>query len=196
MPGVEGEVAVLEAFRRSGALRHGHFELRSGLHSDWYFQCALLMQYPDRLEELCRKLAAKLGRVARDTGGPDVVVSPAIGGIILGYEMARALGCRAVFLEKEDGRLVLRRNFEICRGERALIAEDVVTRGGRVQQTIHEVKARGAEVTAIAVLVDRREGVELPYEVVSLLRARPRVWTPQECPLCRRGVPLEHPGSR
>jgi len=186
----------LELLEKYGAVRSGHFELRSGLHSDRYFQCALLMQYPDVMEELSRRLAAMVMERIPTQERPQLVVSPAIGGIILGYEVARVIGCRAVFLEKEGGNLVLRRGFEIRRGERVLVVEDVITRGGRVAQTIEQVNARAAKVVAIAVLVDRRgDDVRLDYPLVSFVRSVPEIWDPARCPLCKKGIPLEHPGS-
>lgn len=186
----------MELFEKYGAVRAGHFELRSGLHSDRYFQCALLMQRPQVMEEICGRLAEAVMERIVPEDRPQLVVSPAIGGIILGYELARIMGCRAVFLEKEGGRLVLRRAFEIREGERVLVAEDVITRGGRVRQTIAQVTARCARVVAVAVLVDRRGGdVTLDYPLVSVVRAVPKVWDAAQCPLCERGIPLEHPGS-
>lgn len=196
-PEVTGDPEVIQAFESTGALLQGHFELRSGLHSNWYFQCARLMQYPQILEAMCRRLVEKVQQVAPAARNADLVASPAVGAIILGYEMARVLRCRSVFLEKEGDSLVLRRNFEIREGERVLIAEDVVTRGGRVLQTAEAVEEHGGKVLAIAVLVDRRDdSVILPYPVASLIRAQPQVWQPDECPLCRRGQQLEHPGSK
>jgi orotate phosphoribosyltransferase len=185
-------LAILE---KTGALLKGHFELRSKLHSDQYFQCANLLRYPDIAAGLCAELGARVkdalgaGRVA------DAVIAPALGGILVGHELARALGTPSIFAEKEDGRLALRR-FTIRRGETFVVAEDVVTRGGRVQETIDIVTGRGGRVVAVAVLVDRSGGkASFACPMISLLRMEPVTWEPAQCPQCRRGVPFAHPGS-
>lgn len=187
---------ILAIFQDTGALLEGHFELRSGLHSDRYFQCALVLQYPRIAERLCAAQAEKV----RDRLGaeyrPGAVISPALGGIPVGHELGRAFGVRAIFAEKQEGSLVLRRAFEVRPGEHFLVAEDVVTRGGRVHEVMNIVRERGGIVDGVAVLVDRSSGqfaCERP--VVSLLQLAPVTWGPAECPLCRQGVPLHHPGS-
>jgi orotate phosphoribosyltransferase len=185
-------IAILE---ETGALLNGHFELRSGLHSDRFFQCANVLRYPRRAAVLCDALAAK----ARDGLGArcdvQTVISPALGGILVGHEIARALDRPSIFAEKQDGRLVLRR-FEIAPGERCLVAEDVVTRGGRVQETIDIVRARGGVVVAVAVLVDRSGGkASFDVPLFSLIEMEPVTYEPAQCPLCRQGVPAVHPGS-
>jgi orotate phosphoribosyltransferase len=187
---------VLDRFRKTEALLSGHFELRSGLHSDQYFQCAKVLQYPVITAELCGELVRRL-RAAGDAAA-DTVISPAMGGLFVGHEVARALELRSIFAEKEreSGKLVLRRGFTVGRGERFVVAEDVVTRGGRVQETIDIVRAAGGAVVAVAVLVDRSAGAAsfgLPLH--SLLRMSPVTWPPADCPLCRQGRPVEHPGS-
>ncbi len=188
------ESEVLAAFRETKGLLEGHFELRSGLHSDRYFQCAMLLQWPAITARLCGALAARL-RAAGVAGGVSVI-SPAMGGLFVGHELARALDARSIFAEKQDNRLVLRRGFRVAPGERFVVAEDVITRGGRVQETIEIVRGNGGAVAAIAVLVDRSGGAaQFDAPVFSLLRMVPATWTPAECPLCRRGLPLEHPGS-
>lgn len=188
------EQDILKILAESEALLSGHFELRSGLHSDRYFQCANLLRFPRLAERLCTELASRL-RSAVPGIDFDGVISPALGGILVGHEMARAFDKKHIFAEKADGRLVLRR-FSIRPGERYLVAEDVVTRGGRVQETIDIVKAAGGIPAAVAVLVDRSGGTasfECPF--VSLLQMTPTTWEPAECPLCRQGSKSVHPGS-
>lgn len=186
---------ILDLMRKAGGLLEGHFELRSGLHSDRFFQCAHVLKYPDLAERLCRDLAAKIqagmgGRVVADG-----VIAPALGGLVVGHEVARALGVKSIFAEKQDGRLVMRR-FAISPGERLVVAEDVVTRGGRVQETIDIVQSLGGQVVAVGMLVDRSAGsVKFDYPTFSLLQLAPTTWNPAQCPLCKSGVPFVHPGS-
>src|SRR5215813_9742997 len=141
---------VLQVFRDTGALLEGHFILRSGLHSRHYFQCALALQQMPIVEKLGAELVGKVRSL-----GAATVVSPAMGGLVLGQEVARQLGLRFIFVEKEEGRLVLRRGFKISPGEKILVVEDVVTKGGRVQETIDIVRSHGGEVVAVAMAVDR-----------------------------------------
>src|SRR5216117_342903 len=141
---------LLALFRKTGALLDGHFVLRSGLHSRQYFQCALLLQHTEIAEHVCQMLADKVRGFDYDA-----VISPALGGIIVGQEVARSLGKRHIFVEKENGKLALRRSFQISPNEKFIVVEDVVTRGGRVQETIDIVRARGGVVSAVAVIVDR-----------------------------------------
>ena len=141
---------LLTLFRKTGALLDGHFILRSGLHSREYFQCAILLQHTDIATKVCGWLADKLREFDCDT-----VISPALGGIIVGQEVGRSLGKRHIFVEKENGKLVLRRGFQIAPNEKFVVVEDVVTRGGRVQETIDIVRGRGATVSAVGVIVDR-----------------------------------------
>lgn len=186
---------VLEILEQSGALLHGHFELRSKLHSGQFFQCANVLRYPRLAARLCDALAGKMRASMGAALRAETVVAPAMGGIIVGHEVARALDCRSIFAEKQDGRLVMRR-FELRPGERCVVAEDVVTRGGRVQETIDIVKAQGAVVVAIAVLVDRSGGKAAFAEpMYSLLEMEPVTYEPSNCPLCAKGLPLVHPGS-
>ncbi len=174
------------------ALLNGHFQLRSGLHSNQFFQAALLLQYPDRAEKACRALAAFF------TGQKiDCVISPAVGGLIVGQELARALGVRAIFADKEEGQLILKRGFSIKPGEKVLVAEDVITRGGRVQQTIDLVREHGGDVVGVAVIVDRSGGqasFDVPH--YSLLKLELDTYEPAECPLCKKGMQLDRPGSK
>src|SRR5437870_11234830 len=141
---------LLALFRKTGALLDGHFILRSGLHSRQYFQCAILLQYTDIAAQVCGQLANKLRKFDCDT-----IISPALGGIIVGQEVGRSLGKRHIFVEKEDGKLVLRRGFQISPDETFIVVEDVVTRGGRVQETIDIIRSRRGLVTAVGVIVDR-----------------------------------------
>lgn len=183
---------ILQVFQETAALHQGHFELRSGLHSDQFFQCARVLEHPQPTQTLCSALIAKAGICTP----PDLVIAPALGGITIGYEIARQYNARAIFAEKQDGRLVLRRGFKIEPGERVVIAEDVVTRGGRVQEVVDIVKERGGQIEAILVLVDRSGGkATFSHPLYSLLQMTPTTWPPDECPLCQQGLPLEHPGS-
>lgn len=186
---------VLGIFEETGALLNGHFELRSGLHSNQFFQCALVLQYPRLAGQLCEALVEKMKAELADLE-VDTVIAPAMGGITIGHDVARALGVRFIFVEKEDNALKLRR-FKISKGERFVIAEDVVTRGGRVQETIDIVKENDGEVAAIGILVNRSGGkAEFDAPLVSLLDIEPVTYDPAECPLCKEGLPLVHPGSK
>jgi len=186
---------VLEILERSGALLHGHFELRSKLHSGQYFQCANVLRYPREAARLCEALAERMSGALGAALRAETVVAPAMGGIIVGHEVARVLDCRSIFTEKQDGKLVLRR-FALRPGERCVVAEDVVTRGGRVQETIDIVKAAGAVVAAMAVLVDRSGGkARFDEPLFSLLEMEPIAYEPGACPLCAKGLALVHPGS-
>ena len=187
------QTEVLAAFHDTKALLSGHFELRSGLHSDQYFQCAKVLQYPVVTAKLCAALVEKL----RAAGiAAQTVIAPAMGGLFVGHEVARSLGVRSIFAEKQDNKLVLRRGFTVAAGEQVVVAEDVITRGGRVQETIDIVRGLGGVVTAVAVLVDRSGGtVDFGVPRFSLLEMTPVTWPPAACPLCRQGVAIEHPGS-
>ena len=187
---------MLQTFRETGALLHGHFELRSGLHSPEYFQCALLLQYPAVAERLCKAVVMKMQSSPTRKYAADSVISPALGGLFVGHDVARALGLPHIFAEKEAGRLVVRRGFEIRKGQKFVIAEDVITRGGRVQETIDIVEKSGGIVVAIVVLVNRSGGkVSFKYPLFSLLEMEPVTYEPASCPLCKRGEPMTHPGS-
>lgn len=188
---------IFNTFRETKALLAGHFELRSGLHSDQFFQCALVLQHPRVAEKLCKAVVEKLRAEKGHTLKVDGVISPALGGIPVGHEIGRALGVRAIFAEKDQGKLVLRRAFEVKPGERFVVAEDVVTRGGRVQETMDIVRERGGVVEAVCVLVNRSGGrAQFDAPLFSLLEWEPATWQPAECPLCRQGVPVDHPGSK
>jgi orotate phosphoribosyltransferase len=183
---------IIRTFQEIGALLEGHFLLRSGLHSNRFFQAALLLQYPDVAGKLCAELAAKY----KDQG-VTTVISPAVGGLIVGHEVARALGARAIFADKVNDQLVLKRGFTLEKGEKVLVAEDVITRGGRVQQTIDLVKSYDADIRGVAVIVDRSGGkasFEFPHR--SLIELELDTYEPDSCPLCKAGIPLVRPGSK
>ncbi len=183
---------VLNLFTELGARREGHFLLSSGLHSDTYFQCAQVLQFPDLAMELGALVAAD-----RDPLKFDLVVSPALGAVLLGHEVARALGRRFVFTERVDGRMTLRRGFTIEKNERALIVEDVVTRGTSTREVAALVEQAGGVVGGVACLVDRTGGdVELPAPLSSLAKVEVVAWAPEECPLCAAGGEAIKPGSR
>ncbi len=184
---------LLALFRRSGALLDGHFVLRSGLHSRQYFQCALLLQDTKAAAEVCAELAQKLQAFPCDS-----VISPALGGIIVGQEVGRSLGKRHIFVEKEDGRLVLRRGFTIAKGERFVVAEDVVTRGGRVEETIAIVRAHGGIVSAVGVIVDR-SGANKPNfgaPFVRLVELNVETFEADRLPADLAAIPAVKPGSK
>jgi orotate phosphoribosyltransferase len=197
---------VLAAFKETGALLEGHFELRSKLHSNRYFQCANVLRYPRVAARLCDALVGKL-RETCDVGAVDGVISPAVGGILVGHEVARALDTKCVFAEKVQGEgvdasgkpntVLAMRRFALKPGERYVVAEDVITKGGRVQETIDLVEAAGCTVAAVVLLVDRSAGAvtfgDIP--VVSLMRMTPETWTAETCPMCREGGKPVHPGS-
>ena len=189
------EKEMMKIFEDTRALLSGHFELRSGLHSNKFFQCALLLQYPRIAAQVCEALAEKMKSIPELTE-IDTVISPALGGIPVGHEVARALGTRFIFVEKNAEKMLELRRFKIEKGERFLVAEDVITRGGRVQETIDIVEQNGGVVKSIGVLVDRSGGkAEFAYPLVSLLKIEPVTWEPAECPLCKENLPLVHPGS-
>ena len=184
---------LLELFRSTNALLDGHFVLRSGLHSRQYFQCALLLQHTQIAARVCGALAEKLREVEAER-----VISPALGGIIVGHEVARALGKPHIFVEKEDGKLVLRRGFEIKPGSRFIVAEDVVTRGGRVQETIDIVRAHGGIVAAVAAVVDRSGGLlpDFGCPFVSLTQLNVEAYEANKLPPDLAALPVTKPGSK
>ena len=186
---------ILKLFKETGALLEGHFKLRSGLHSDQFFQCALLLQYPEISSRLCEVLVNKLNqRINLDD--IDVIISPAIGGITLGHDVARITGKKYIFVEKEEGLLKLRR-FKIDAGERFLIIEDVITKGGRVKETIDIVHNFEGKVNGIGVLVDRsNQNIDFNAPLVSLLNISPNVYDPKNLPEWLAKLPLSQPGSK
>ncbi|MDD4816652.1 MAG: orotate phosphoribosyltransferase [Victivallaceae bacterium] len=186
------EQEIIKVFEDSKALLTGHFQLRSGKHSNRFFQAALLLQYPDRAELLCSELAKKFAGEKIDT-----VISPAVGGLIVGQELARALGVRAIFADKDNNKLILKRGFALRPGEKVLVGEDVITEGGRVRETVDLVRSFGAEVVGIAVLVDRSGGkAEFDVRHESLLKLSLPTFEPEDCPMCKAGDPVERPGSK
>ena len=189
---IDNEQHLLTIFQQTGALLEGHFQLTSGLHSPRYLQCALVLQYPEHAEFVGRALAAKF----RDDR-VDAVVAPAIGGIIVAHETARAIGARALFTEREAGVMTLRRGFRLSRGERVLVVEDVVTTGGSTRETIDAVIDADGVVIGAGSMVDRSGGaVDVGVKRQSLLTLEVASYDPSECPLCKEGVPYIKPGSR
>lgn len=185
-------------FEETGAYLHGHFRLTSGLHSSEYLQCAKVLAYPNYAEQLGRGLAEKVKTLA---GGAtiDVVVSPAMGGIVIGHEVARALGTRALFTERDaaTGAMTLRRGFEIHPGENAVVIEDVITTGGSTKEVVDTVTAAGARVLAAGSIVDRSNGrADVGVARAALETLEVVAYQPEACPLCREGLPLVKPGSR
>ena len=183
---------LLDLYRRSGALLEGHFRLTSGLHSTGYLQCALVLQYPQHAEALGRAIAERT-RALR----PTVVLSPALGGVVIGQEVGRALGVRAIFCERQDGALMLRRGFVIGENDRVLVVEDVLTTGGSTRETMQVARAAGGQVVGAASIVDRSGGAaafDVPF--ASLLEVVLPTYQPDACPLCAQGLPVVKPGSR
>lgn len=179
-----------EEMARRGALLDGHFKLSSGRHSDRFVQKFRVLEDPALVEIVARELAGQLRRYE-----PTVVVSAAVGGIVLGYEVARQLGTKAIFVEKERGVPTLRRGFHLGAGDRAAVVEDVITTGKSVREVVDVVRAEGASVAAVGIIV-RREPVDLGVPTVALLDIPVESYEPSACPLCARGLPLEEPGSR
>ena len=175
------------------ALLEGHFVLTSGLHTPKYLQCARLLEDPERAERLGRALAARFHGQQLD-----LVAGPALGALIIGHEVARASGARFIFTERDETRkAVLRRGFQVMPGERTLVVEDVITTGGSTRELIEVLRLAGAEIRAVAALLDRSGGaVEFGIPMVSLLQLELPAWPPEQCALCLRGIPTEKPGSR
>lgn len=182
---------VRKILAEDGALLDGHFILRSGMHSPNYLQCAKVLQHPDHADALVRRLAAKMKGTA-----VDAVVGPAIGGIIVAYELARALKCRGIFAERVDDAFTLRRGFEIAPGEKVVVAEDVITTGGAAQEVVALVRSCGGVPVAVAALVNRsgRDPFDTPFYFLYEFEAP--TYDAAGCPLCKKGIPLEKPGSR
>lgn len=184
--------AVLDRFRRVGAFLEGHFRLTSGLHSPGYLQSALVLQHPAEAEACGQAIAERVRSL-----GPQVVLSPALGGIVIGQEVGRALGVRALFAERQDGKLTLRRGFSLAPGEKVLVVEDVVTTGGSTRETIDVALAAGAVVVGAASIIDRsggQQGLDVPYH--ALVPISLPTYQPEACPLCAKGIPVVKPGSR
>ena len=189
--------SVLELFRSTGAYLEGHFRLTSGLHSAEYLQCALVLQHPAAAERLGRLLAQELHMVA--PGKIDLVASPALGGLIIGHEVARALGTRFLFTERDaaTGKMTLRRGFAVAPGETAVVVEDVITTGGSTADVIGVLRAAGGRVLAAGSIIDRSGGrADVGVPRVALATLQVAAHHLQECPLCARGIPVAKPGSR
>lgn len=192
------ETPSLALFEETGAYLHGHFRLTSGLHSGEYLQCAKVLAHPEYAERLGSALSSKIRALTGDVA-IDVVVAPAMGGIIIGHEVARALGARSLFTERDaaTNSMTLRRGFEIAAGERAIVIEDVITTGGSTKEVVNAIAAAGAQVLAAGSIIDRSGGradVGVPRVALETLEAV--AYQPEECPLCREGMPLVKPGSR
>lgn len=186
------ENQVMEIFRETGTIMEGHFRLTSGLHSGLYVEKFRVLEHPRFTEVLCREIA---DRYRED--GITLVVGPAIGGVIIAYEVARALGVRSIFCEREDGKLTLRRGFYISPDDKVLVVEDIVTTGGSVKEVLAVVEASGAEIAGVGLLVDRSGGkVDLGYRTEALLTMQVTTYQPESCPLCEEGKPIVKPGSR
>ena len=191
------EAETLDLYRKTGALMQGHFRLTSGLHSDVYLQSALVLQHPEH--------AAALGTALADAfrgSGATTVLAPAIGGILVAHEVARALGrghapVRALFSERENGEMRLRRGFTLAAGERCLVVEDVITTGGSTREVVACVESHGGLVVGVGSLIDRSGGAAaFPVKRVALATVRAQTWQPESCPLCREGTQAIKPGSR
>jgi len=185
---------VMKKFEQAGAIQKGHFKLTSGVHSDTYIQCAQIMQHPEFMHNLCSELGKKFRG-----DDIDVIVGPAIGGIIMAHVMARVLGpwVRAIFTERENGKMTLRRSFEIKEGEKVIVVEDVTTTGSSVREVIDIIKSRKGKVVGVGVLIDRSGGkVNFGVKTEKLLTVDIKTYLPEECPLCKKGIPVVKPGSR
>lgn len=184
---------VMNILKETGALKEGHFRLTSGLHSDHYVQCSQLLKYPRIAETICSALAEKF-----EENKPDVVIGPAIGGILVAYEVARALNVPAMFAERQDGEMTLRRGFTVEPGQKVLITEDVFTTGGSAQEVVELVQSLGGDVIAAASIIDRTAGntvkLKVPYQ--SLIKFEFQTHNPEDCPMCKAGIPAVKPGSR
>lgn len=189
--------AVLELFSQTGAYLHGHFQLTSGLHSPEYLQCALVLQYPEHAQRLGLLLARECQRIAGDQTIA-VVVAPAMGGLIIGHEVARALGVRFVFTERDaERRMVLRRGFRVEPGETAVVIEDVITTGGSSLEVVDLLRDAGAQVVAAGSIIDRSGGrADLSVPRAALATLQVISYSPESCPACAQGVPVRKPGSR
>ncbi len=183
---------VLSIFKATGAFMEGHFRLTSGLHSPHYFQCALVLQDPRQAQKLCWELAAQFMDQKIN-----LVIGPAMGGIIVAQEVARLIGARAIFAERENGKMILRRGFQIKPDEKVLVVEDVVTTGGSIKEVIDLVLAAKAALMGVGFLVDRSRGkVKFTVPTYSVLEMDVITYPPENCPLCRQKIPIVKPGSR
>ncbi len=181
---------VLELLEKAEGVLKGHFCLTSGLHSDMYFQCAKLYQYPEITEKIGQKIAEKLKDIEFDT-----IVAPAIGAVIIGYTVAKHAKKRNLFVERKDGEMQLRRGYSIAKGEKVVIIEDVITTARTIRETQEAIKDFGAEIVAVGCIVDRTAG-NTEFNIKSLLQITPVTYESENCPLCESGAPLVKPGSR
>jgi orotate phosphoribosyltransferase len=185
------ENEVLAALREAGAILHGHFQLTSGRHSDTYVQCARVLEDPALTTRLAEAMAASVA-----DRGVDAVAAPAVGGIIIGFAVARALGVRFIFSERQQGAMTFRRGFAVEPGERVLVVEDVVTTGGSVAEVVDLVRGADGEVVAVTSIIDRGGEKAFDAEFMPLLQLEVESMEPQDCPLCAAGTPIDSPGSR
>jgi orotate phosphoribosyltransferase len=183
---------ILELFKKSGALLNGHFRLTSGLHSPSYFQCALVLQYPEYCRQIARKIVGHFS-----SKKIDAVISPAVGGIVIGQEVGRQLGVRTIFTERLNGEMTLRRGFSIAEGEKILVCEDVVTTGGSVFEVIEIARKAKADIAGVGYIVDRSGGkVNFEYDQFAVVQLSVQTYQPENCPLCKDNIPIVKPGSR
>ncbi|MFH1995625.1 MAG: orotate phosphoribosyltransferase [Candidatus Omnitrophota bacterium] len=186
------EEKVLDILKENQALLEGHFKLSSGLHSDGYVQCALVLQYPDVAEQLSRRLSDMLSDITIDA-----VIGPALGGVTFAYEVARQLGVRGIFAERKNGAMALRRGFSVAKDERILVVEDVITTGGSVKEVIALVRSFGAIPVAVGSIIDRSEGAfQFDGEFKSLAKVHLKTYAEKDCPLCKEKIPIAKPGSK
>ncbi|MCL2354037.1 MAG: orotate phosphoribosyltransferase [Defluviitaleaceae bacterium] len=187
-----GQERIQQIFEECEALVHGHFLYTSGRHGDAYMQCAKVQQHPNHMEEIAKIIAKGF-----DGFQVDIVIAPAVGGIVFGYELARQLNAKSIFAERVDGKMELRRNFEIPKGAKVVVAEDVVTTGGSVREVIDAVAPHGGNIVGVAVIADRTGGkIDFGIPLVSGISREMASYTPDECPLCKEGLPIVKPGSR
>lgn len=185
---------IFDILRKTDVMKEGHFILTSGKHSDKYMQCAMLFQYPEESKKCCTALAEKINT---NNVKIDTVISPAVGGILMGYQMSECLGVRNIFAERENGAMSLRRGFDVKEGENVIVCEDVVTTGGSVKEVVSLLKERGANVVCVCSIVDRSRGKAdfgVPFQ--SLVTIDFDTYEPDECPLCKSGSKAIKPGSR
>lgn len=183
-------MTMIDLLIRTESLLKGHFELSSGLHSNQYFQCAKLLQYPEYAEKTGKQLAELF-----DANKIDAVLGPALGGIIIGYETAKALGKKSIFTERKDGIMTLKRGFHINKGARVIIIEDVITTAKSTMESIKIIESFGGNIAGIGCIVDRSKG-QTALKIESLIQIDPEIYTPEECPMCKLGQSIEKPGSR
>ncbi|MDD3237477.1 MAG: orotate phosphoribosyltransferase [Candidatus Gastranaerophilales bacterium] len=181
---------ALDLLKETQGMLKGHFCLTSGLHSDTYFQCAKLYQYPEITEKIAKSLAEKLSTLDFDT-----IIAPAVGAVIMGYETAKQAKKRSLFVERKDGKMELRRGYSLKRGERIVIVEDVITTARTINETLDAIKEYDAELVAVGCIVDRTAG-KTDYDIKSVIQMTPVLYKAENCPLCKENIPIEKPGSR